>query len=345
MTTFHTLKGASKGGNLGLWWAKFFDKWPLEKPDDQFKLAEDGKREWVKAMGGPVGVREELKEHTDRIRNLCKSGKPLHFRTTGRLVVGLGYNHPVENGFTFHHTLGVPYLPGSTVKGLVYAYARDWEQAPAADLTRIFGSSVVRERNGETSRVASQAGSVLFLDALPVEPPTLEPEVMTPHYGPWYASGDPPADWHNPVPIPFLAVASGAEFLFGLLPRKADTMSDVEQCARWLEAALTTLGIGAKTAVGYGRMEVTLDPQVKQWEEELKSLENNIRTLKWNSMRAHDPSFSSIAERLLKLPDHLQSHLLEALRNHKEQVLRHHDLPKQRNKHPKVEELCKKLGL
>ncbi len=46
-----------------------------------------------------------------------------------RLAVGLGADHPLENGFTFHRVYGVPYLPGSALKGL----ARAWRFARIAE--------------------------------------------------------------------------------------------------------------------------------------------------------------------------------------------------------------------
>jgi len=39
-----------------------------------------------------------------------------------RLALGLGNEHPLENGMTLHRSLGLPYLPGSALKGL----ARRW---------------------------------------------------------------------------------------------------------------------------------------------------------------------------------------------------------------------------
>jgi CRISPR-associated protein Cmr6 len=40
-----------------------------------------------------------------------------------RLALGLGNEHPLENGMTLHRTLGLPYLPGSAQKGLARRYA------------------------------------------------------------------------------------------------------------------------------------------------------------------------------------------------------------------------------
>src|SRR5206468_143499 len=42
----------------------------------------------------------------------------------GRMVVGLGAENVLETAVTLHHTYGVPYIPGSALKGLTAAYAR-----------------------------------------------------------------------------------------------------------------------------------------------------------------------------------------------------------------------------
>jgi hypothetical protein len=113
-----------------------------------------------------------------------------------------------------------------------------------ADIDRVFGPE---------PKAGLHAGSVIFLDALPVEPVALDADVMTPHYGPWYQKGDPPGDWHSPTPIPFLTVAPGQTFQFALLPRTPADKADCETTATLLKDALQTLGAGAKTAVGYGQ--------------------------------------------------------------------------------------------
>ncbi len=43
----------------------------------------------------------------------------LEFETQTRLVVGMGIPSFFENGITLHHTYGVPYIPASSVKGLL----------------------------------------------------------------------------------------------------------------------------------------------------------------------------------------------------------------------------------
>ncbi|MDI9607571.1 MAG: type III-B CRISPR module RAMP protein Cmr6 [Atribacterota bacterium] len=38
-------------------------------------------------------------------------------RTSWRLIVGLGSSHPQETSMTLHHNYGIPYIPGSAIKG------------------------------------------------------------------------------------------------------------------------------------------------------------------------------------------------------------------------------------
>jgi CRISPR type III-B/RAMP module RAMP protein Cmr6 len=104
---------------------------------------------------------------------------------------------------------------------------------------------------GPTNGPAS-AGSVIFLDALPIGPVALDADVMTPHYAPWYQDGKAPGDWHSPTLIPFLTVALGQTFQFALLPRTPADAADCERAETLLRQALETLGAGAKTAAGYG---------------------------------------------------------------------------------------------
>lgn len=234
--------------NAGLWYDKFCNEWAeswdeLHKPSKQDPVG--GKLRWVQNVAGtPVGSKPLLEEALQRQAELVdrRDGATFKLATVWRLVSGLGRSHPVENGFAWHYTLGAPYLPGSGVKGVARAWAV-W--TGFADIERFFGPRA-------EPCAALRAGSVIFLDALPVEPVGLDADVMTPHYGPWYREGKAPGDWHSPTPIPFLTVAPGQTFQFALLPRTPADAADCEQAAALLRAGLETLGAGAKTAAGYG---------------------------------------------------------------------------------------------
>ncbi len=243
-------------GNAGLWYDKFCDRW---KPDWTGFAGDSGKRDWITQIANigagksekKVGDRALMKEYVKRFEDLTKAQAGRSFRrtTAWRFVTELGRNHPVENGFAWRHDLGTPYIAGSSLKGLVRAYARDWTDLDDETLKRIFGPK---------PEAGLAIGSVVFLDALPTEPVALDADVMTPHYGPWYQgeTNAVPADWHSQTPIPFLTVAPGQTFVFAVLPRNQLSQQGREDCKKatdLLKEALETLGAGAKTAVGYGQ--------------------------------------------------------------------------------------------
>ena len=158
-----------------------------------------------------------------------------------RLVVGLGSAHVQDTNMTLHHIYGIPYIPGSAVKGVL----RHWwlqedfdndEKQALGDLNflALFGS---QERRGE----------VQFLDAYP-EKVRFATDIMNPHYPEYYSGNAPPTDDQNPVPINFLTVEQ-TTFRFAFLAKNQGPLDSLK--ARF-EEALKMKGIGAKTAVGYG---------------------------------------------------------------------------------------------
>jgi CRISPR-associated protein Cmr6 len=161
-----------------------------------------------------------------------------------RLIIGLGGAHVLETGLTLHPLYGFPYIPASSIKGLTRAYAERVDGASSKELQEIFGSED-KDRMLETNR----EGKVVFLDGLPTKFPTLEVDIMNPHYGDYYQGNKPPADYLSPNPITFLAVASGQAFLFSLFSRDLSLLNKAEL---WLKGGLAELGTGGKTNVGYG---------------------------------------------------------------------------------------------
>ncbi len=187
------------------------------------------------------------------------------FQAKGRWLTGSGISHPSEVGLAFHHTLGVPYLCGAGIKGLVRAWLTNASAEGASPETlkqyeQLFGSP-------------QTAGQLVFFDAIPTGLQTLEKDIMTPHYTGWYqwdetAAGGMqngqtmPADWHNPIPVPFLTAGPAMQLQFAIAPSlrmKSATREAVQAnlalAWQWLEGALYWYGAGAKTAAGYGRFE------------------------------------------------------------------------------------------
>ena len=241
----------------GLW----FDRFVIGYDDNwQFKDSKnhDPRRRWIDTVTGPCGDRDQLSNQQLRRDQLARAigGQTRCYSTDWHFATGLGLPHPVENGLAWHPTLGVPYLSGAAVKGMIRAYAEVWMDPPATpeQCQSWFGS----KQHGD---IPEQAGDYIYFDALPIAPPRLVCDIMTPHMGKWYEQGGGstpldkdicPGDWHDPVPIPFLVIKQ-ASFQFAIAPRHAQA-AETDTLLDLLDNALAWIGAGAKTAVGYGVM-------------------------------------------------------------------------------------------
>lgn len=250
------------GAHPGLWFERFFNQY-----DDDYVVKETAKSEFLKGLkslngdDGVCGKTSALQQAWKQRKGLLEacSGEMLILRGTWHFVTGLGSPHPVENGLLFHPTLAVPYLPGSSVKGLVRAWIE--RQLPDAQplLRQLFGSE---DKDPGRAQADFIAGEIIFFDALPLKPVHLVVDTMTPHMGGWYEKGassdanqpgNVPADWHDPIPVPFLAIRD-LILAVSFAPRlqHAQTPTLMKIVHRALQDALTYAGAGAKTAAGYG---------------------------------------------------------------------------------------------
>jgi CRISPR-associated protein Cmr6 len=229
--------------NLGLYYQKFCRSWKA----DFYNLDKKGFVNEITDKSRKLN-RNLLDEYIERMYRLTYEldGRFKIYELTECFITGIGLDHPIEVGFLWDYTLGVPYIAGSSIKGLVKDWAKNWCQENAGDIIRIFGSEDKKE---------NQVGSVIFFDALPYRNINLKTDIITPHYSPYYSQEKCPGDWANPTPIPFLTVDENQKFIFFIVPRKQKYVKDCSKVIEWLEAALITLGAGAKTATGYGRFK------------------------------------------------------------------------------------------
>lgn len=167
------------------------------------------------------------------------------FTPEWRLVTGMGEASVYETNLTLHPVYGIPYIPASTIKGVLRHYLAEVPEAPN-DIEMIFGND---DENSSIKKTLK--GQCIFFDAFPLKAPRIELDVMTPHYPEYYTGDKAPADWQSPTPIYFLTVGHGTPFRFLIgLPENTDNLKS--RLYRWLKEALETNGLGAKTAVGYG---------------------------------------------------------------------------------------------
>lgn len=276
----HTIPKLSQG-NKGLFFERFFDHYTISS--GKVGIEDGAKLAFLKPFRGLCGNGAQLRQYALHqlalINSLKEDAKGQGYELNGHFVSGTGNSHPVENGLLWHYTLGVPYLTGSQVKGLVRSLLEQYyEGTDKGDiLLRWFGSESKRlEEDKKQARTedlpadgqqesgnGNNTGELIFFDALPIAPVKLGVDIMTPHMGKWYldggriedidkASDKIPADWHDPNPIPFLAVQE-AKFLFTIARRQGSDL-DIEEVFACLDQALEYLGVGAKTQVGYGYM-------------------------------------------------------------------------------------------
>src|SRR6266568_6893797 len=133
-----------------------------------------------------------------------------------RIVIGLGGESVLETDITLHHLYGIPFIPGSALKGLTRAYVTGEIEG--------YKSEKIEDDNDEIKRIfgeEKQAGSVIFFDAMPTGgKAAFALDIMNPHYGDYYGGSKPPTNDQNPLPITYLTV-TGTTFTFALLPRRA----------------------------------------------------------------------------------------------------------------------------
>jgi CRISPR-associated protein Cmr6 len=165
--------------------------------------------------------------------------------SVSRLVVGLGTDATLSGtGFPFEPTLGIPIIPGSSVRGAARSWLCETDEALA---TRLFGTSPDSED--------PQPGVVNVLDAIPASTdavPRFVVDVVTPHHPKWASRERWPDGKDDPVPVPLVAVDSGVFRVDVVASSPATTVDDVTKARDAIVRAADDLGLGAKTSAGYG---------------------------------------------------------------------------------------------
>jgi CRISPR-associated protein Cmr6 len=182
------------------------------------------------------------------------TANPARFRQVrlellSRLFIGLSGGGMLETGCAISHSYGTPYIPGSSLKGVVRSVVRGshFAQTNPRVMDELFGV----DANPDGDSPAGLSGLVCFHDAwwVPGSAPTpLVEEVVTTHHLEYYGQEGavPASDTDSPIPNAQLAVRG--QFLFVLEGPPAW----LDLAEKMLTAALAHQGIGAKTRTGYG---------------------------------------------------------------------------------------------
>lgn len=160
---------------------------------------------------------------------------------TAPFTTGLGNEHPLENGFAFLNPYGLPYLPGSGVKGVLRQAATElasgaWNDRHGWSADTRYRINVGTQRDprwlnlsmldvlfgreteeGDKNHVR---GALSFWDVIPqIKGESLMVEIMSPHQSYYYqqkrqAGSATPHDSGQPTPICFLTVPPESRFMF-----------------------------------------------------------------------------------------------------------------------------------
>ncbi|EOX3426316.1 type III-B CRISPR module RAMP protein Cmr6 [Vibrio cholerae] len=217
-----------------------------------------------------------------------------------RLLIGLTGQGALETGCSLSRNYGMPYIPGSSVKGIVRAWANQHLAGHSDELEQLFGTA-------DSEQPYRVSGLVTFHDAWWIPDPAKKEhkpfvlDVVTTHHQAYYnGTHAEPSDKDSPIPNHLLAVQGS--FLFVLEGEPAA----IELCQTLLEKALANNGIGAKTAAGYGYMKV--DPALMQrlldeYEKRLSPEEREHREAE--AQRRNEQQLEAAAKAELEMPPSL----------------------------------------
>lgn len=210
---------------------------------------------------------------------------------TAPFTTGLGNEHPLENGFAFLNPYGLPYLPGSGIKGVLRQAAGELANGMWGDTQHWDHEAIAVLFGHEATKADAEnlRGALMFWDVIPqIAGDSLMVEIMTPHQSHYYQHKNEqgsaaPHESGKPTPLNFLTVPTQSRFIFFMqcdlthLQGLAPALAQNGAWKKLLEAAFVHafewLGFGAKTAVGYGAMKE--NPQARaereQKETEIKN--------------------------------------------------------------------------
>ena len=151
---------------------------------------------------------------------------------------------PLEIGLSWHPMFNVPYIPASSIKGAVRAYAEVHNVRPCGEsVDKIFGT-------------VGEASIVVVSDAYPVKcnGRLLDLDIVNPHYR--EVEGVVGEADVSPTPIVYPAIARGVTFGMLLAFRRHVDTRCLLDIWNLLKGAFEE-GLGARTRLGYGTLSLT----------------------------------------------------------------------------------------
>ncbi|NEO85063.1 MAG: type III-B CRISPR module RAMP protein Cmr6 [Spirulina sp. SIO3F2] len=227
-------------------------RWMREPERDKYK---DGTKVQILQMATEgANYRDRLSTLTKRTELIAGKGNTFQVICPWRIRVG-GHRGPESILLPAFDSLGMPYIPSSTLRGVARTQALrealaknpqwDWKDAELA-IAPYFGHLEPEGKN-------DHMGKVTFLDAYPV-PSNAGGLTMDMANNIWGWEKNQPT--YGPNPNPFLSLQEPG-FLIGLCPSSTCPVQEIEEILKkvkqWLIDGLKS-GIGAQVNTGYGQL-------------------------------------------------------------------------------------------
>jgi len=262
---------------------------------------------------------KELKVDSEEYFSIEKSYK-LNFKTVyPSLVIGLGYAHESSDnsdfklGFLFDYTTGLPYIPGSSLKGVLRSlFPLDKDDNKLIWINNILDKdydfeelyeiekSIFGKRTTDSSSKDNAQTKDVFYDGYfeTSKGSFLVDDNITPH----------PDEFKSPKPLKFLKIAPETKVILQFELKENSLISKEDRIKLYIEILLRQ-GLGAKTNVGYGELERILTEEEKAKEEE-KRLEEERKIKEQNEKKRAEEQEALMREKEAKKQEVLNA-LLE----------------------------------
>lgn len=270
--------------NLALWLDRY--AWSLDQ--EVFRQHHDIALERIRV---PEGYRRAAEQRELVLANL-RGDYPdaetwlFDITFTGRAIIGIGMASVRETNLSLLRPWGVPFIPGSALKGLAshvaHGEGEQWRRpAKPGEKAGVYQRALFGD--------VTSGGAVVFHDAwwkpggdrIPIDTDT-----MTVHHSEYYQGKAAPADWDEPAPVSFLTMRGT---YVAAITGPAEALAVAESL---LQRGLKERGVGAKTAAGYGRAELR-----RHLSDVMRQLQNfNPGVAAANTVQQHAQSFLRLVE-------------------------------------------------
>ncbi|ADZ89956.1 type III-B CRISPR module RAMP protein Cmr6 [Marinomonas mediterranea] len=249
----------------------------------------EAKARFIKSICGIKASELYTKEFNQWLRLTSKksnSGKhtnnfeQLPLTLSNRLLIGLNGGGALETGCMINHHNGMPYIPGSSIKGAVRNFASRNLKDHESVWVQFFGNKP------EDDLEDPFAGLITFHDAwwIPNSAPSENAgnfsnfpfiqDIVTTHHAEYYSKEGKSlaTDFDDPIPNSLISVHGSFLFVIG---GNENYLGVVKQM---LEKTLKENGIGAKSTAGYGYFDEADESITKQFSILLSDTENTNTT-------------------------------------------------------------------